>query len=878
MRLLSSWLLLAAIVLLSKESEAFAPNTVAFGLQSRSLNGRRTTVAATVATTTATTKDPSQTTRLTIMRPTVTTSAIRTSTQLFAKKKPMVSFDLDALDVDEPMSLKDLKKAEKKQAKPAATTAASTESAEAPDASEQHAKAAAAKLKKAMELDAADEARRAQHETAASGDGDTQKLSKKELKELQKKQEKEAAKAEAKAAKKAAKNLVVAEEQEDNNNRKDDIPVVAGYQSDDGDETDTPQDPNRITLEEKIRKERPPPRIRVMESSQPGYTSLRLEGVGITFRDQQVLKDVTWGVTTGDRIGLVGANGAGKTTQLRILAGELEPTTGDVVKSSQDLRVSMLRQEFVDELVKTRTLKEEFMSVFVEENAILQSLRAAEVELESLGPENADRMQDILDEMQQLQNKAENKGVYALESKCKKVMDLMGFTDDEGEDLVASFSGGWKMRIGLGKVLLQDPNVLLLDEPTNHLDLESVEWLEAFLRQQNIPMIIVSHDREFLDQVCTKIVDAEGGICTEYDGNYSRFLTLKKARTDAWHAAYNAQEKKMKEERAWIAKFKVKQPQAVKQRIAKLEKMVNSEDYVPKPPFLGKPFKFRFPDAPRLSPEVASIKHLSHSYRNGETENKLFVDVDLDIAKGDRIAVVGPNGSGKSTLLRLLLNREKADEGVAEIVGQNVVPQYFEQNQADALDLDKTVIETVQAASVDQSYNELRALLGQFLFKGDAVEKKVRFLSGGEKARLSLCCMMLRPANLLILDEPTNHLDIPAKEMLEEALQHFAGSVMVISHDRYFISRVATTIVAIEDKKLQRYMGDYKFYMEKSSKIKEKIEARYIKGVEERIESAPVIDLEALQKPKANFGGAKTAHLVTRKDKGVKNAKRNQVS
>ena len=547
------------------------------------------------------------------------TAATKTSssspTRLYAKKKPIVSFDLDALDLDadEPMSLKDLKKAEKKQAKAAAASehvvAAPQENVVATIPKPNDAKAAALqaldgldydldddddspklskkellkqqkngirsdtnqnsngvdakelKMQRALELDAADEARQ-KAAAAATTDFDTSTLSKKELKELQKKKEKEAAKAEAKAAKKAAKANSgipnVDNVPTDNNDiDTDDQQLLANDDDgdDDSDAIEIPYDPNRLTLEEKIRKERPPPRIRVMESSQPGYTSLRLEGVGITFRDQQVLKDVTWGVTTGDRIGLVGANGAGKTTQLRIMAGELEPTTGDVVKSSQDLRVSMLRQEFVDELVKTRTLKEEFMSVFVEENAILQSLRAAEAELESLGPENADRMQDILDEMQQLQNKAENKGVYALESKCKKIMDLMGFTDDEGEDLVASFSGGWKMRIGLGKVLLQDPNVLLLDEPTNHLDLDSVEWLEAFLRQQNIPMIIVSHDREFLDQVCTKIVDAEGGVCTEYDGNYSRFLTLKKARTDAWHAAYNAQEKKIKEERAWIAKF-----------------------------------------------------------------------------------------------------------------------------------------------------------------------------------------------------------------------------------------------------------------------------------------------------------------------------------
>ena len=306
----------------------------------------------------------------------------------------------------------------------------------------------------------------------------------------------------------------------------------------------------------------------------------------------------------------------------------------------------MLRQEFIDELVLERTLREEFLSVFAEENQILTGLKSAEEELENTPPEDADKMQEILDRMQELQNKAESKGVYALESRVRKVMDVMGFQEEETEDLVASFSGGWRMRIGLGKVLLKDPNVLLLDEPTNHLDLESVEWLENFLRQQNIPMIIVSHDREFLDQVCTKIVDAEGGICTEYDGNYSRFLQLKKAKMDSWNAAYKAQEKKVKEEKQWINKFKVKQPQAVKQRLAKLEKFMASDDYVQKPPFVGKPFRFRFPDAPRLSPEVASVKHLSHAYRNEFSQNRLFEDAELFIEKGDRIAVLGPNGSG----------------------------------------------------------------------------------------------------------------------------------------------------------------------------------------------------------------------------------------
>jgi len=811
---------------------------------------------------------------------------------LFAKKKKgnAKSAALDALDVleeqldlNEPLSKKEQKQLLKQQKKDAAklnnvdgdslTEEDPNDDIKLKTQQQNESKPMSKKekmLAKALALDSLDAE---PSESSMSGNDQNPQLSKKELKALKKKEEKMAAKGKKKIQKLAEKEAQNVDNDLNSGEDESKSIKVGATNNDTTAEIDV-QKLVKVTLEDKIRKERPPPRIRVMESAQPGFVSLRLQNVGITFRNQEVLKDVTWGVQSGDRIGLVGKNGAGKTTQLRILANELEPTTGDVIKSSMELRTAMLRQEFVDELVKERTLKEEFMSVFEEETKIIQDLKDAESKLETMSDANSDEMQEILDRMQDLQQKAEDKNVLILESRVKKTMDLMGFSEDEGDDLVASFSGGWKMRIGLGKVLLKEPNVLLLDEPTNHLDLESVEWLEAFLREQNIPMIIVSHDREFLDQVCTKIVDAEGGICTEYNGNYSRFLQLKKARMDSWQAAYDAQEKKVKSERQWMNKFKAKQPQVVKQRKEKLDKFLKSDEYVQKPPFTGKPFRFRFPDAPRLSPEVAQIEDMSHSYNNEISNNRLFDHVDLFIEKGDRVAVVGPNGSGKSTLLRLLIGKENPDEGEAKIVGSNVDMAYFEQNQADALDLDKTVIGTIQGASEGQSYNELRALLGQFLFKGDDVEKKVDFLSGGEKARLSLCCMMLRSANLLILDEPTNHLDIPAKEMLEEALQHFDGSIMIVSHDRYFISKVATSIVAIEDKNLSKYLGDYKFYMEKSKAMREKIEARYVKGLD-RIRAAPVIDLVELTKPKKNFGGGKNSHLVTRKDKGVKNAKRN---
>jgi ABC-type Mn2+/Zn2+ transport system ATPase subunit len=312
-------------------------------------------------------------------------------------------------------------------------------------------------LAKALELEAVEA------ESAAAAlsvdDNDTSQLSKKELKALKKKEEKMAEKAAVKAEKKAQRTAGVVDV-ETSVGSVEDIAEESVTEDDAATQPDLSRD--KATLEDKIRKERPPPRIRVMESAQPGYVSLRLENVGITFRNQEVLKDVTWGVQSGDRIGLVGKNGAGKTTQLRIFAGELEPTTGDVVKSSSDLRTAMLRQEFVDELVKERTLKEEFMSVFAEENQILLDLRDAEKQLESMGEGDTEAMQQILDRMQDLQRKADDKDVYVLESKVKKTMDLMGFTADEADDLVASFSGGWKMRIGLGKVLLREPNILLL--------------------------------------------------------------------------------------------------------------------------------------------------------------------------------------------------------------------------------------------------------------------------------------------------------------------------------------------------------------------------------------------------------------------------------
>ena len=372
-------------------------------------------------------------------------------------------------------------------------------------------------------------------------------------------------------------------------------------------------------------------------------------------------------------------------------------------------------------------------------------------------------------------------------------------------------------------------------------------------------------------------MDCEGGSTYSYDGNYSRFLKLKKQRLESWKAAYDAQQKKIKADKDFINRFRAGSNAAqAKSRERALEKLLSGDDYVQRPPSQGRALNFRFPTPPRCADEVAVLDEVSHGY-DGKT---LFEDVSLIIDRGDKIAIIGPNGAGKSTLVRLLMGNEQPREGEAGITAGNAVVNYFEQNQADALPLDKTVLDCVmEEATAEHTYETVRALLGQFLFKGDSVTKKIENLSGGEKARVALCRFMLRPANVLVLDEPTNHLDLPAKEVLEEALQTFPGTVIMISHDRYFISKVATGICAIEDRELVPYPGDLRAYLEQNNDIMEQVEKRYVAGDRrlgnaiDRSQNFVQEDDERSKKKKKNFGGK--AHGVSGKlNKGVKNAKR----
>jgi ATP-binding cassette subfamily F protein 3 len=537
---------------------------------------------------------------------------------------------------------------------------------------------------------------------------------------------------------------------------------------------------------------------------------LRLEHISKIYPTGEVLKDINWEVKPGDRIGLVGVNGAGKSTQLKIISGEIEPTAGEIIRPAS-LHIAYLNQEF--EVDPSRTVNEEFWTVFTEANGVQLALHEVQREMETATPEELDKLINKLDK---LQRQFEALDGYGLDARIGKILPEMGFEVEDGDRLVSAFSGGWQMRMSLGKILLQAPDLLLLDEPTNHLDLETIEWLENYLKKLVTPMVIVSHDREFLDRLCTQIVETERGVSTTYLGNYSTYLQQKAENQMAQMNAFERQQKELEKQQAFVEKFRASATRSTQAKSR--EKQLDKIERVEAPTASVKTLHFRFPSAPRSGREVVEIKDLTHTYG----DKILFLGAELLIERGDRIAFLGPNGAGKSTLLKMIMGAEKPSEGTVKLGDHNVIPGYFEQNQAEALELTKTVMETIHDEVPDWTNEEVRTHLGRFLFAGDTVFKKVEALSGGEKARLALGKMLLTPVNLLILDEPTNHLDIPAKEMLEEALQNYDGTAIVVSHDRYFISQVANKIVEIRDGEFRVYLGDYHYYLRKIEEEKEK--------------------------------------------------------
>ena len=536
---------------------------------------------------------------------------------------------------------------------------------------------------------------------------------------------------------------------------------------------------------------------------------LRLERVSKIYPTGEVLRDVTWEVKAGDRIGLVGVNGAGKSTQMRIISGLEEPSSGQVVKQGEP-RIVYLQQEFDVDL--TRTVRQELFQAFGEAAQVLNRQRQVEEEMASeKAASDPDHLDELIHELGRLQSRFEGLHGYELDARIDKLLPTIGFTPEGAEQLVADYSGGWQMRIALGKVLLQEPDLLLLDEPTNHLDVETIQWLEDYLIGQTCPLVVISHDRAFLDRVCNQIVETERGVSRSYLGNYSNHLEQKALEREAGQAAFERQQKELATQQAYIDRFRASATRSTQAKSR--EKLLDKVERIEAPIESVSGPRFQFPPAPRSGRLIAEIKDLTHSYG----EQILFLGANLEIERGDRIAFVGPNGAGKSTLLRLVMGIETPEEGSAGLGEHNVIASYFEQNQAEALDLTKTVIDTMFEAVPDWTQTQVRSLLGSFCFSNDAVFKEVGKLSGGEKARLALALMLLSPCNLLVLDEPTNHLDIPAKEMLENALRDYEGAALVVSHDRYFVSQVANKIVEIRDGELVVYRGDYAYYREKKA-------------------------------------------------------------
>jgi ATP-binding cassette subfamily F protein 3 len=542
---------------------------------------------------------------------------------------------------------------------------------------------------------------------------------------------------------------------------------------------------------------------------------LRLERIGKIYPTGEVLKDVTWEVKPGDRIGLVGVNGAGKSTQMRIIAGLEEPSSGQVVRQG-DPRIAYLQQEF--DVDTSRSVRQELFQAFGEAAEVLNRQRQVELEMTSeQAASDPDHLDTLIQELGNLQTRFEALHGYELDARIDKLLPTIGFSEAGAERPVGDYSGGWQMRIALGKILLQQPDLLLLDEPTNHLDVETIQWLEGYLIEQTAAIVVISHDRTFLDRVCTQIVETERGISRTYLGNYSQHLEQKALEREASQAAFDRQQKELSSQQAYIDRFRASATRSTQAKSR--EKLLDKVERIDAPvETLGGP-QFRFPAAPRSGRQVAVIEELTHSY----DDKILFLGASLEVERGDRIAFVGPNGAGKSTLLRLVMGTEIPEEGRAGLGEHNVIASYFEQNQAEALDLSRTVIDTMFEAVPDWTQTQVRSLLGSFCFSNESVFKEVGKLSGGEKARLALALMLLSPCNLLVLDEPTNHLDIPAKQMLEEALMEYEGAALVVSHDRYFISRVANRIVELRDGELVVYRGDYAYYLSKKEEEAESL-------------------------------------------------------
>ena len=528
---------------------------------------------------------------------------------------------------------------------------------------------------------------------------------------------------------------------------------------------------------------------------------IQLTGLTKRFGERVLLDDVTWQVTDGERVGLCGPNGAGKTTLLRMLAGFDEPDTGNIVRPA-GLTVGYLPQDGLEH--SGRSLLDEASLAF-------RPLLEARAEIDRIEHALADpalpdgEHETLLVKYHDLTELFRQGEGHSIELRVTQVLEGLGFSQADFSKPAETFSGGWQMRIALAKLLLGRPTLLLLDEPTNHLDLDARNWLEEYLHDYPHAVILVSHDRFFLDAVVTRVADIALRTITDYVGNYSKYLVEREAKMARLRQAKHEQDEEITRMRAFIDRFRYQATKAaqVQSRIKMLDKIVPIEV-----PPERKRVHFTFPTCPKSGRTVLEIAHARKAYGDLVVLN----DVNLHIERGDRIALVAPNGAGKSTLMRMLAGSEAPDRG-ARREGHQVVAQYFAQDEANRLDPVKTVYETMEADSPIGMVPMIRNILGGFLFIGDDIYKKAGVLSGGERTRLAVARMLLRPANTLLLDEPTNHLDLDSKDVLLEALEDFGGTLIFVSHDRYFVDKLATKIIEVGHGGIEVYPGTYEQFL-----------------------------------------------------------------
>ena len=502
-----------------------------------------------------------------------------------------------------------------------------------------------------------------------------------------------------------------------------------------------------------------------------------------------------------DRIGLVGSNGTGKTTLLRIITGVVQPDAG-IISKARFVTVGYLPQEGV--AVSGRTLYKEAESAFEDVLEVQRELEEAQSNLVRLDPATSEYT-EVLEIFGELQHKLEDLDAFRMKSKVERVLMGLGFSVADLERMTEEFSGGWQMRLELTKLLLREPSVLLLDEPTNHLDLETLQWLEEYLKGYNGAVVLVSHDRTFLDSLCSRTIALSMGTVEQYAGNYSFYEQEHVKRRELKVQAMKNQQQKLKETQEFIDRFRYKATKA-RQVQSRIKQLGKTEIIEVEPEESG--IRFDFPQPPASGRIVIELRDLSKSYGSLE----VFESLDFKIERGDHIAVVGVNGAGKSTLSRILAGAESFNAG-QRIVGHNVTLSYFAQHQAEELDPERDVLGTIDDIAEGDIRKRLRTLLGSFLFHDDDVFKKVSVLSGGEKSRLALAKMLLKPANFLILDEPTNHLDMKSKKVLQDALSRFEGTFLIVSHDRAFLDPIVNKVLEVGKGTVRTYLGSMRDYL-----------------------------------------------------------------